>query len=295
MNEEAFFGYLSNERRYSEHTVRAYRTDLAQFRGFLEVVYNMSDLTEVRDQMVRSWIISLMNEDYEARSVQRKATSLKTYYKFLLREGHIGKNPTVQLQTPKVRKRLPVVVPEEHMGHLLDQRFFEEGFEGTRDRLIILLLYHTGIRRAELIGLQERDVDLGRAQLKVLGKGGKERIIPVQTELAEAITAYRLERGRLDPAVEAGEILVTQKGKKLYPKLVYRVVNRYLSYVSSVEKRSPHVLRHSFATHLLNAGAELSAIRELLGHASLSATQVYTHHSADQLKKVYNQAHPRGH
>lgn len=295
MNTTAFFDYLSHERRYSEHTLRAYRTDLNQFEEFLRMVYEMDDLLEVRGPMVRSWIVSLMNEDYEPRSIQRKATSLKTFYKFMLREGQIDKNPTAQLQTPKVRKRLPVVVPEEDMGALLDQRYFEEGFEGVRDRLIIMLLYHTGMRRAELMGLLQKNVDLGRAQLKVLGKRNKERMIPIQTELATAIEDYNREREGLHRAVEAPELLLTQKGKKLYPKLVYRVVNRYLSYVSSVEKKSPHVLRHSFATHLLNAGAELSAIKELLGHANLSATQVYTHHSVDQLKKVYNQAHPRGH
>ncbi|QTN38860.1 tyrosine-type recombinase/integrase [Cryomorphaceae bacterium] len=295
MNPEAFYDYLTHERRYSLHTVKAYQTDLTQFTDFLQLIYEVGDLREVRAPMVRSWIVTLMNEDYEPRSVQRKATSLKTYYKFLLREGVIRVNPTAQLQTPKVRKRLPMVVPEEDMGHLLDQRYFEEGFEGTRDRLIILLLYHTGMRRAELIGLLERNVDVGRGQLKVLGKRNKERIIPIQTELGEALSAYRREREDLHRAVEPPELLVTKKGKKLYPKLVYRVVNRYLSYVSSVEKKSPHVLRHSFATHLLNAGAELSAIKELLGHANLSATQVYTHHSVDQLKKVYNQAHPRGH
>lgn len=295
MNGDSFFEYLSNERRYSEHTVRAYRTDLDQFKEFLSLVYEISDLTQVRGPMVRSWVVSLMNDGLEPRSVQRKATSLKSFYKFLLREGEIDKNPTAQLQTPKVRKRLPVVVPEEDLGILLDQKYFDEGFEGVRDRLIIMLLYHTGIRRAELIGLKEKDVDLGRGQLKVLGKRNKERIIPIQIELSKAIEDFQLEKQGLDRAVEAPELLVTVKGKKLYPKLVYRVVNRYLSYVSSVEKKSPHVLRHSFATHLLNAGAELSAIKELLGHANLSATQVYTHHSVDQLKKVYNQAHPRGH
>ena len=295
MNPEAFYDYLTHERRYSLHTVKAYQTDLKQFADFMQLIYDVTDLREVRAPMVRSWIVTLMNEDYEPRSVQRKSTSLKTYYKFMMREGVIQVNPTAQLQTPKVRKRLPMVVPEEDMGHLLDQRYFEEGFEGTRDRLIILLLYHTGMRRAELIGLLERNVDIGRGQLKVLGKRNKERIIPIQTELGEALSVYKRDREEMHRAVEAPELLLTKKGKKLYPKLVYRVVNRYLGYVSSVEKKSPHVLRHSFATHLLNAGAELSAIKELLGHANLSATQVYTHHSVDQLKKVYNQAHPRGH
>jgi integrase/recombinase XerC len=295
MNLEAFYDYLTHERRYSLHTVKAYQTDLKQFADFMQLIYEVTDLREVRAPMVRSWIVTLMNEDYEPRSVQRKSTSLKTYYKFMMREGVIQVNPTAQLQTPKVRKRLPMVVPEEDMGNLLDQRYFEEGFEGTRDRLIILLLYHTGMRRAELIGLLERNVDIGRGQLKVLGKRNKERIIPIQTELGEALSVYKRDREEMHRAVEAPELLLTKKGKKLYPKLVYRVVNRYLGYVSSVEKKSPHVLRHSFATHLLNAGAELSAIKELLGHANLSATQVYTHHSVDQLKKVYNQAHPRGH
>lgn len=295
MNLEAFYDYLTHERRYSLHTVKAYQTDLKQFADFMQLIYEVTDLREVRAPMVRSWIVTLMNEEYEPRSVQRKSTSLKTYYKFMMREGVIQVNPTAQLQTPKVRKRLPMVVPEEDMGNLLDQRYFEEGFEGTRDRLIILLLYHTGMRRAELIGLLERNVDIGRGQLKVLGKRNKERIIPIQTELGEALSVYKRDREEMHRAVEAPELLLTKKGKKLYPKLVYRVVNRYLGYVSSVEKKSPHVLRHSFATHLLNAGAELSAIKELLGHANLSATQVYTHHSVDQLKKVYNQAHPRGH
>ena len=295
MEVELFLEYLKNERRYSVHTLSAYRSDINQFSGYLKDSFEIDDPGAVRQVMVRSWVVHLMDQGLEARTVQRKITSIKSYFKFLLREKRIRDNPVVLLQTPKVKKRLPVMVTQESMEHLLDRSYFPEGFEGVRDRLIILLLYHTGIRRAELIGLQNDQVDIGRSQLKVLGKRKKERMIPIQTELKEAIQTYRKEFEVFFGKEVTGVLLRSKSGKKLYPKLVYRVVNRYLSYVSNSEKKSPHVLRHSFATHLLNSGADLSAIKELLGHANLSATQVYTHNSVEQLKKVYNQSHPRGH
>ncbi len=295
MEVDQFLEYLKNERRYSVHTLSAYRSDINQFSKYLLDSFEITKPQEVRQVMVRSWVVELMDNGLEARTVQRKITSIKSYFKFLVREKRVQDNPVVLLQTPKVKKRLPVVVTQESMEHLLDRSYFPEGFEGVRDRLIILLLYHTGMRRAELIGLQNDQVDLSRGQLKVLGKRNKERMIPIQEELKQAISAYRQEFEALFGSEMGGELLRSKSGKKLYPKLVYRVVNRYLSYVSNSEKKSPHVLRHSFATHLLNSGADLSAIKELLGHANLSATQVYTHNSVEQLKKVYNQSHPRGH
>ena len=295
MEVDQFLEYLKNERRYSVHTLSAYRSDINHFSKYLLDSFEITKPQEVRQVMVRSWVVELMDNGLEARTVQRKITSIKSYFKFLVREKRVQDNPVVLLQTPKVKKRLPVVVTQESMEHLLDRSYFPEGFEGVRDRLIILLLYHTGMRRAELIGLQNDQVDLSRGQLKVLGKRNKERMIPIQEELKQAISAYRQEFEALFGIEMRGELLRSKSGKKLYPKLVYRVVNRYLSYVSNSEKKSPHVLRHSFATHLLNSGADLSAIKELLGHANLSATQVYTHNSVEQLKKVYNQSHPRGH
>jgi len=295
MDLEPFYSYLQNERRYSAHTIAAYRSDIGQFTSFVQQTFEVDKLADIKQPMVRSWVVELMDRGFEARTVQRKITSIKSLFKFCVREKLVTENPVVFISAPKIKKRLPSTITEESMEHLLDRSYFPEGFEGGRDRLIILLLYHTGIRRAELIGLRRDQVDLERAQLKVLGKRNKERIIPIQSELSAAISAYRHDiKARFDNSIPP-ELLLTNQGKKLYPKLVYRVVNRYLSYVSSSEKKSPHVLRHSFATHLLNSGVELSAIKELLGHANLSATQVYTHNSVEQLKKVYNQSHPRGH
>lgn len=295
MDLKPFITYLQNERRYSTHTIAAYRSDIRQFDAFVQQTFDVDKLVEIKQPMVRSWVVELMDRGFEARTVQRKITSIKSLFKFCVREGVVIENPVVLIKAPKIKKRLPSTITEESMEHLLDRSYFPEGFEGLRDRLIILLLYHTGMRRAELIGLRQDQVDLERAQLKVLGKRNKERIIPIQSELSSAISAYRHDLITRFNSALPPELLLTIQGKKLYPKLVYRVVNRYLSYVSSSEKKSPHVLRHSFATHLLNSGAELSAIKELLGHANLSATQVYTHNSVEQLKKVYNQSHPRGH
>jgi integrase/recombinase XerC len=232
-----------------------------------------------------------MNEKVTARSIARKLTTIKTFYRFLLKEKVVESNPMAKVQAPKIQKRLPVFVEETPMHSLLDHTGFKEGFEGIRDKLVMNMLYSTGIRLSELINLKTSDTDLYLRQIKVLGKRNKERIIPITQELADQVAAYLEARSAENLGAEY--LLVTMKGEKLYPKLVYTIVKTNLSRVTSIEKRSPHVLRHTFATHLLNKGADLNAIKELLGHANLSATQVYTHNSIERLKDIYKNKHPR--
>ena len=293
-----FVNYLNYEKHFSKHTVIAYQNDLLQFQNYLAATFETVEINAVNHQMVRSWLVHLMNEKVTARSVARKLTTLKTFYRFLLKENIVKNNPMAKVQSPKIQKRLPVFVEETPMNELLDKRgnkkkeqFFEDTFEGLRDKLVLNILYSTGIRLAELIGLKTSDTDLFSGQIKVLGKRNKERIIPVTKELTEQITYY-LDAKKVKGFNEAC-LLVTSKGEKMYPKLVYKIVKENLSYVTSIEKRSPHVLRHTFATHLLNKGADLNAIKELLGHANLSATQVYTHNSIERLKTIYKNKHPR--
>jgi integrase/recombinase XerC len=242
--------------------------------------------------MVRSWLAQMLDYGIAPRSVNRKITALKSFYKFLIKEGQLKENPTLKIIPPKSSKRLPVFVEQTQMAVLLDELPFEEGFNGVRDKLIIELFYSTGIRQSELINIRLKDVSLSGNTIKVLGKRNKERLIPFTIELCQKLEAYIKSRAELS-IKDTSYLLLTKKGKKLYPSLVYKQVNHYLSQVTSLDKKSPHVLRHTFATHMLNNGADLNAIKELLGHASLSATQVYTHNTIDKLKLVYNQAHPR--
>jgi len=286
-----FFNYLQYEKRFSAHTLKAYQTDLGQFSTYLQAEFDIDDPAEANHQVIRSWVVQLMEEGQAATSVNRKISALKTFYRFLTREGRVEDNPMSKIVAPKSGSKLPVFVEQKHTDNLFDQIDFENDFDGTRDRLILELFYHTGMRRAELMNLKEQDVDWHTNTLKVLGKRNKERLIPFGPELAGALQNY-LKQKR-DKGLTNEHLLVTAKGAKLYPKLVYRVVNRYLSLVTSVGKKSPHVLRHTFATHMLNNGADLNAIKELLGHANLSATQIYTHNSFDKLKTIYKTAHPR--
>jgi integrase/recombinase XerC len=286
---DSFIQYLQYEKRFSSHTILAYSTDLTQFYDYLESAYQVKELSDINHMLIRSWIVQMMEEKISPRSVNRKITTLKTFYKYLLRQELVTENPMLRIQAPKTSKRLPVFVEKEKMNILLDNIEFGEGEEGVRDKLIIELFYATGMRLSELINLKEKNVDLSACQLKVLGKRNKERIIPFSNELKNKISEYLSVR---TPGKE-GFLLVMPGGKKMYEKLVYKIVKQYLSLVTTTDKKSPHVLRHTFATHMLNNGADLNAIKELLGHANLSATQVYTHNTVEKLKNIHKQAHPK--
>ncbi|PCJ81584.1 MAG: integrase [Flavobacteriales bacterium] len=291
MHRKKFFQYLQTEKRYSQHTLNSYQTDLEQFHQFLEQHFETEKISEVNHQMIRSWIVVLMEQNISNRSINRKLAALKTYYKFLLREGIVQNNPMQKVMPPKTSKRLPEFIEQNSMDILLDQFDFPEGFAGERDRLVLELLYATGMRLSELINIRNNDIDLHICQVKVLGKRNKERIIPFSNQLKSVIEQYNKEKNNKDFSSEF--LLLTDRGEKMYEKFVYRVVNRYLSAVTTIDKKSPHILRHTFATHMLNNGADLNAIKELLGHANLAATQVYTHNSFEKLKTIYKQAHPR--
>lgn len=293
MNISSFIQYLQFEKRCSAHTITAYQNDLIQFFSFLEKQYEIKDISTVCYQQIRSWTVQMMNEKISASSINRKLSTLKTYFKFLIKKGEIEKNPMQKVISPKTAKRLPVFVDEKSTENLFQQINFGEGFSGLRDKLILEILYATGMRRAELMGLTNRSVDLKSCQLKVLGKGNKERIIPFENHLQILIKQYNSEKNKTFEIMNHDFLLVTDDGEKMYPQFVYRTVKKYLSLITTVEKKSPHILRHTFATHLLNNGAEINAIKELLGHASLAATQVYTHNTIDKLKEIYKQAHPK--
>lgn len=288
-----FVQYLTFEKHFSPHTISAYRTDLEAFSKFISGQYEIDHPRLINHQMIRSWLVQLMNEKVTARSINRKLSSLKSFYRFLMKERIVSVTPLAKVQPPKVSKRLPVFVEEQNMARLFDQEdvHFGDDYEGRRDKLLLMLFYSTGIRLSELIGLKETDVDFIRDTIKVLGKRNKERIIPVTAELKQELISFK--HLRTVEGVHCEYLFTTQSGEKMYPKLVYNVVKKYLTQVTSIEKRSPHVLRHTFATHLLNKGADLNAIKELLGHANLAATQVYTHNSIERLKNIYKNKHPR--
>jgi integrase/recombinase XerC len=289
---EQFIQYLQFEKRFSPLTVTAYQKDLDQFLVFLAL--SESELLIVTHQQVRSWMVALMDQGNEAKTINRKISSLRSFYKFLQRNDLINANPMTQVRAPKIPKRLPVVITEQKMDTLLDGGFdFVDGFSGLRDRLIIELLYGTGIRLAELVGLKDEDVDVYEQQIRVLGKRNKQRIIPVHSSLAKLITDYKFQKLSQNFDNKNKTLIVTDTGRDVYPKFVYRTVKTVLSTISTHDKKSPHILRHSFATSLLNRGADLNAIKELLGHSSLAATQVYTHNSVEKLKAIYKQAHPK--
>jgi len=290
---EKFLRYIDSEKRYSPHTILAYQNDLQQFLQFLDNEFKLKELDNVNYHQVRAWIVHILENESTARTANRKISTLKTFYKFLKIEGLIQDNPMSKLIPPKSVKKLPVFVEKENMNLLIENQIFDnESYSGLRDRLIIEILYSTGIRLSELIGLKDKDVDAEALTLKVKGKRNKERIIPFGKKLDSLIkeyTAKKLETGFSDESY----LILTDKGKRLYPHYVYNKVKHYLSQITSIEQRSPHVLRHTFATHMLDNGAGLNAIKELLGHANLSATQVYTHNTIEKLKTIYKQAHPR--
>lgn len=301
MHLEGFYTYLQYERRYSRNTLDAYRKDLEQFRDFLRTEYDESDpdMVGVHHRQVRAWIIALMQDKVSARSVNRKISALKTYYRYCLQQKAITKNPMTKITAPKTPKDLPLFVEKSSMENVFDlvadnypEETEEQRFVKLRDLMIVEILYGTGMRRGELLGLTDNSFDRSNKQVKVLGKGNKERIIPVSAELLQLTEKYIAERNRLFG--KSTVFLVTGSGKPAYPKMVYNLVHGILRKVTSLTRTSPHVLRHTFATHLSNNGAELNAIKELLGHASLASTQVYTHNTIDQLKKIHKRSHPKG-
>jgi len=292
MNLELFLSYLKYEKRYSTHTITAYENDLGQFVLFGKNLVEDFHVEQVDYHLIREWVISLINSGTIARSVNRKISTLKTFYKFLMREGVIAKNPTDHVIMPKMAKKLPEFVQEGEMNRLLDGQYFTDDFEGRRDRAVVSLFYGTGIRLSELVDIRFTDFNLVEKVVKVTGKRNKERIVPFPTEIAETLKQYIQLRNELFPDSQ-NFLFLTGKGEPAYNKLIYRIVKKELSFVTTIDQRSPHILRHSYATHLLNRGADLNAIKELLGHANLAATQVYTHTSFEQLIKVYKQAHPR--
>lgn len=291
--QESFISYLRYEKRTSPHTVVAYKKDLDQFVLFCTHTVGEFDVYRVNIKLVRSWIVHLMEQQLSPRTVNRKVSTVKAFFKFLMKEGLVDNNPAVNLPLPKIRKRLPNFVEEDNLHHLLDDGLFTADFRGIRDKLIIALLYGTGIRLAEMLKLKDTDVDTTGYLIKVSGKRQKERIIPYPRGLNSLFQQYVQARDT-ELGYTPEVLLVTEKGTPVYEKLIYRVVKKNLGLVTSLEQKSPHVLRHSYATHLLNKGADLNAVKELLGHSNLAATQVYTHTTFEKLHNIYKQAHPRG-
>jgi integrase/recombinase XerC len=290
--QESFLKYLRFEKRCSNHTVVAYKKDLDQFGEYIFKTVGDFNVLTVDSKLVRSWVVELMQEGMTPKTVNRKITSLKSFYKYLLRQELIEVNPMVAVIAPKIPKKLPVFVDEESLHRLLDNGYFRNDFEGVRDKLIVSLFYGTGIRLSELVSLKDSDIFQDETLIRVLGKNNKERIVPYPKSLNNLIGEYLTMR-KAEFGDQAPCLFVTAKGKPAYHKLVYRVVNNHLALVTPLEKKSPHILRHSYATHLLNRGADLNAVKELLGHSNLAATQVYTHTSTEKLQSIYKQAHPR--
>jgi integrase/recombinase XerC len=286
-----FLQYIQYIKHYSPHTVSSYRNDLEQFFTFCSAKSGSPETISDHHQ-VRAWVIELMEAGNSSRTVNRKLSSLKSYFRYLMREGFITVNPMNKVLSPKTEKKLPVFIRENQMNELLDEVDFGDDITGLRNRMIIETFYQTGIRRAELIGMKVSDIDFGNSSFRVTGKRNKERQVPMSDDFASLLSVYIDQRSTAFPGSEEW-LYLTRSGRQMYPKLVYRIVTSFLSLVTTSEKKSPHVIRHTFATHMLNKGADLNAIKELLGHANLSATEVYTHNTFEKLKSVYKQAHPR--
>ena len=284
---DKFLKYIEYEKRYSPLTVTAYRGDLGQFVRYLSEKYEISDLKTVNHPMIRSGVVNLIEQGISNRSVNRKISTLKSFYKFCMRDNSVSENPMLKILSPKTSRKLPVYVEEANMNELLEQVDYADNEQGVRDKLILSLFYSTGIRLSELINIKRRDIDLNEKNLKVLGKGNKERILPLSEPLLDELNEY------MENSQDSAWLFYTNAGKKMYSKLVYRIVNSYLAKGTTITKKSPHVLRHTFATHMLNNGADLNAIKEFLGHANLAATQIYTHNSISKLSNIYKQAHPK--
>lgn len=289
-----FLDFIKFEKRYSAHTYRAYADDLSAFFSFAQAQFEVVQPVQITPGMIRSWMASLTLQKVQPRSINRKISSLKSFFRYCLIRSQIKANPTKTIQVLKTKKRLPSYVEQDQMETLLKETIFPDDFGGRGDHLILSLLYHTGIRVSELVGLKSSQIDYSRSQLKVLGKGNKERIIPLNGELLERIKAYTQEKNTLYPEANFPNLMLTPRQKPPTARQIYDIVKKYLSLVTTADKKSPHVLRHSFATHLTGNGAELNAVKELLGHSSLAATQVYTHNNIERLRDIHKKAHPKG-
>ena len=291
---QQFINYLRFEKRYSQHTITAYSDDLTQFSNFIQQHYGETTVNGITSSLVRTWLASLKEDNLKAKSIRRKVSSLSSFFKYHLRTGTLEKTPMINISTPKIPKRLPIYVEAVDIARLLESGSFGDDWNAKTDHLLISIFYQTGMRLSELITLKEAHANTSGKTMKVLGKGNKERIIPISAALATEVSTYIDEKRKLFEADATAPLLVNAKGKKLYSKYVYLVVKKYLGKVTTLEKRSPHILRHTFATHLTGNGADLNSIKELLGHSSLAATQVYTHNSIDKLKDAHKKAHPKG-
>jgi integrase/recombinase XerC len=290
-----FLNYLRFEKRYSFHTILAYEEDLQQLFTYLREQFNMHGpaLSEISSSFIRSWLASLKENKNSAKTINRKISSLKSFFKYHLRTGELEQSPMTTIISPKTPKRLPVYVEQKDTDTLFHHVEFPGTWEGVTDRLILGILYNTGMRRAELVNLKESQVNMAGNSIKVLGKGNKERVIPVSAALIKEIGEYVARKSRMTEQPDRVYLLVNEKGRKVTAELVYKAVKKYLSVVTTIDKKSPHVLRHTFATHLTNNGADLNAVKELLGHSSLAATQIYTHNTIEKLKDIYRKAHPK--
>ncbi len=292
-NIQSFLDYLKFQKRYSQHTITSYQNDLSTFLLFLQIQFDEKRLQHIKPAFIRTWLAQLKSEGISSKTLNRKISSLRSFFKYLLKQELIELSPMATIIMPKVGKRLPQFVEKKDMDTLFDHVEFPDTWNGRTDRLILQILYNTGIRKAELIGLKENQIDHMNCVIKVLGKGSKERIIPVSKLLIQDIREYIAEKNKLIEGSGSLFLLVSDKGNKLDPKYVYNTVKKYLALVTTIDKKSPHILRHTFATHLMNNGADLNAVKELLGHSSLAATQIYTHNSIEKLKDVFKKAHPK--
>lgn len=288
-----FLRYLKFEKRYAAHTLTAYEKDLTQFAQFLQGEFDITDILSVSHFHIRSWLAGMKDAGQTERTINRKMSSLNSFFKYLLKQQRLKKNPVRQLHAMRLPERLPSYIKETEADRLLEELQFDEGFKGFTDRLICELLYQTGMRRNELLQLKETDIEWSLGQIRILGKGNKERLVPVGDMLLDALKAYIAEKKNIDDH-DQDHLLILETGQPLYAGYIYRTVKRYLSMVTTLKKRSPHILRHTFATHLLNNGANIQAIKDLLGHSSLAATQVYTHNNIEKLKEIHKMSHPRG-
>lgn len=288
-----FIDYLKFQKRYSQHTIFSYKNDLSSFFDFIQHQFGDTALPDIKPAFVRSWLADLKQQGMESKSINRKISTLKSFFKFQLREQTISVSPMTAIISPKVNKRLPQFVESADITTLLGSVEFPDTWAGKTDKLLLELFYNTGIRQAELVGLKETDISKANNTIKVLGKGNKERIIPVSNQLLEQMFDYKADKKKVFEQYDKNYLLITPAGKKLYPRYVYNSVNKYLGLVTTISKKSPHVLRHSFATHLMNNGADLNAVKELLGHSSLAATQIYTHNTIEKLKDIHKKAHPK--
>jgi integrase/recombinase XerC len=284
-----FLDYLKFEKRYSTHTLTAYETDLQQFFTFIQDQFQLNNINELNSSFIRTWLASLKENELESKSINRKISTLKSFTKFLIRNNYLEKSPMTGIISPKISKRLPSFIEEDQLKTLFNYIEFSDSWKDQTQKMVLVLFYETGMRISELINLKINQLDFSNKQLKVLGKGNKERIIPLNHEVVMVLKEFINK----NPTDNKEFVFVTEKGKKLNPRYVYAFVKKYLALITTVKKKSPHVLRHSFATHLMNNGAEINAVKELLGHSSLAATQVYTHNSIEKLKEVFKKAHPK--